>query len=624
MHDIYDMFNEFNLDIALLESDVNAKIDRYLSKNYLYYTVEETENEGKNLITEATEFIRKIIEKVKEFFKNLIGKITKKIIDAKEFLTDRVEIENALVDIKNVNGTFTIFDRVKFINTYEKFRKEVINTYKSDIPVDEKVEKFTDLLKEYDLDDVDSFFLQISIKDSLNRYDDIVNNTDKDLSTFSDKCTETVDDLKSILIKIEDASNLSKYKKMLTKFVAVNNEFASTYIENSFKSLNIIKKILPTSHKEIEAIRRKRNMDLLKNKYDYDGKTINVRGKRVPIKLYDPKDNYTAADSLEGVLYLSDEFFLCDKVNEADAILQHEIAHGSIQALANHSLANEEFLPKSKALQFVDKLCIYAGAKNIPSAILDDIKYEVSLKYAKDVKGLTKREISNIVKHKLDKYSRGGHSNPLEFEADLYASQHSKNKNDIINAVDKLYKPRHKYHLKGYNKALDYASKKGPNAGANKKLIDAARQTVKYMKQASEDDANSRREALKDKSITDDMKKIYKENYYDDIKLEIYEAYDNGEISYNEKEYLLEKVNEVYYEGIKDIFTINKARELFNKINKDNKDDKDNNKTDDPTVNKMKKQLEELKKRNEHINKVNDKSAKYLGTVNKRYGINTV
>ena len=37
-------------------------------------------------------------------------------------------------------------------------------------------------------------------------------------------------------------------------------------------------------------------------------------------------------------------------------------------------------------------------------------------------------------------------------------------------------------------------------------------------------------------------------NYYDSIKLDIYESYDNGEITYAEKEYLLEKVNEVIYE----------------------------------------------------------------------------
>jgi len=43
-------------------------------------------------------------------------------------------------------------------------------------------------------------------------------------------------------------------------------------------------------------------------------------------------------------------------------------------------------------------------------------------------------------------------------------------------------------------------------------------------------------------------------NYYDNIKLEIYEAYDNGEISYDEKEYLLEEVNEVIYEDSKDVF----------------------------------------------------------------------
>ena len=37
-------------------------------------------------------------------------------------------------------------------------------------------------------------------------------------------------------------------------------------------------------------------------------------------------------------------------------------------------------------------------------------------------------------------------------------------------------------------------------------------------------------------------------NYYDSIRLEIYEAYDNGEISYDEKEYLLEAVGEDPYE----------------------------------------------------------------------------
>ena len=47
-------------------------------------------------------------------------------------------------------------------------------------------------------------------------------------------------------------------------------------------------------------------------------------------------------------------------------------------------------------------------------------------------------------------------------------------------------------------------------------------------------------------------------NYYDSIKLDIYEAYDNGEISYNEKEYLLEKVNDAkhddyYSEGALDV-----------------------------------------------------------------------
>ena len=619
MHDIHDMFSEFNLDIALIESDVDAKINRYLSKKYLYYTVEETESEGKNLISEATEFIRKIIEKVKEFFKNLIEKISKKIIEAKELLTDRVEIENALVDIKNINGTFTIFDRVKFINAYEKFRKEVINLYKSDIPIDEKVEKFTDLVKEYDINATDIFFLSINIKDSLKHYDDIVNNTDNDLSTFNDKCTETVDDLKSIIVKIEDASKLSTYKKMLTKFVAVNNEYASTYIENSFKSLNIIKRILPTSHKEIEAIRRKRNMDLLKNKYDYDGKTINVRGKRVPVKLYDSKDNYTAVDRMEGVIYLADEFFLADKVNEAEAVLQHEIGHGSVQALANHSLANEEFLPKSKALQFVDKLCYDKEFETLPSEVLNDIKYKIILKYAKDTKGLTKRDISNIVKHKLAKYSKGGHANPLEFEADLYASQHSKNKNDIINAVDKLYKPYHKV-IKGYHKALDYTAKKGRNSDMKQNFIKASRAALDAEKRGIEDDADSRREALKDKSITDDMKKIYKENY-DDIRLDIYEAYDNDEITYGEKEYLLEEVNDAYHESFKDIFTSNKAKELFNKINKDNKY---NDKNEDPTITKMKENLEELKKRNEYINKLNDSTAKNLNAINRRFGINTV
>ncbi len=36
-------------------------------------------------------------------------------------------------------------------------------------------------------------------------------------------------------------------------------------------------------------------------------------------------------------------------------------------------------------------------------------------------------------------------------------------------------------------------------------------------------------------------------NYYDSIKLDIYESYDNGEISYSEKEYLLEEVNSAEY-----------------------------------------------------------------------------
>ncbi len=47
-------------------------------------------------------------------------------------------------------------------------------------------------------------------------------------------------------------------------------------------------------------------------------------------------------------------------------------------------------------------------------------------------------------------------------------------------------------------------------------------------------------------------------NYYDNIKLDIYEAYDNGEISYNEKEYLLEEVNEVIYEDAANRFGYNR------------------------------------------------------------------
>ena len=62
------------------------------------------------------------------------------------------------------------------------------------------------------------------------------------------------------------------------------------------------------------------------------------------------------------------------------------------------------------------------------------------------------------------------------------------------------------------------------------------------------------------------MKGEYIMDYYDSIKLEIYEAYDNGEISYDEKEYLLEAVGDELEKETLKRKVINTAKHIGKKV----------------------------------------------------------
>ncbi len=82
-------------------------------------------------------------------------------------------------------------------------------------------------------------------------------------------------------------------------------------------------------------------------------------------------------------------------------------------------------------------------------------------------------------------------------------------------------------------------------------------------------------------------------NYYDDIRLNVYEAYDNGEISYDEKEYLLEEADkkkitkadaEDFFNALKDNFPddADDIDDLFEDLyGKDKKDSDDDDSDDD-------------------------------------------
>ena len=316
-------------------------------------------------------------------------------------------------------------------------------------------------------------------------------------------------------------------------------------------------------------------MSKFKKKYNYDPKrkTIEVDGetykvdldvKNPIINITDNEGNKVTSIRQLGIDGLSDDptiffdegFFKIKNQKRRDSMLKHEIGHTKMLVLNPDSKkADKDFSDHISLRELLVSQNSELGEpldKDDIDFIEDKIKSDPfynQLISQKTSKKFTTEEREKIISL-MRKYDKGSHANPTEFEADRYASNRTKGGSKTFKKGLRDY-----YHYMATDKGIKSQIK----SGNKQSRIEYAKlgsdyrddtpldkETIKNIKKGqnkvADIDYNARRKALADKDIANS--KIYKKESVDDIKLEIYEACYNGEISEEERDTLLFSISE--------------------------------------------------------------------------------
>ena len=290
-----------------------------------------------------------------------------------------------------------------------------------------------------------------------------------------------------------------------------------------------------------------------KKQHDYDPKTktINVNNERykVDMNINDPLMDVDAGNGMtdlsvrrlsaetssdDPTIHLDKNFFRLKDNKRREAVLQHEVGHTKMHSTnPDSNKLDDDFVSKRTILKLAANQGLDISDPKIVKAITNDP--DVKKYLSKEKNGPVQSERKQLIKI-LNKYAKGGHSDTDEFEADRYAANRTSEKH-LKRGLRESYK--HLSSDKGIKEQIDgiNAYYGAPIQSKDKKNVDNLK---KQQNKLMSEDYISRSKALKDKEVR--KSKIYKPTK-ESVLLDIYESEQNGTITEEEMNFLLQIIN---------------------------------------------------------------------------------